>query len=83
MRRSSQEPGVGLSALSVGRTAIVASLSLVLIARNRLWKDAVWGVLVWKEFDGANTWAGVYLVFMFALFMLAIALVSQAYRMAK
>jgi cyclophilin family peptidyl-prolyl cis-trans isomerase len=32
MRRSSQAPGVGFGALSIGRTAIAASLSLVVIA---------------------------------------------------
>lgn len=41
---------------------------------------AAWGIFVWKEFKGANSKARVYLTAMFALFILAIALVAQAYR---
>jgi glucose uptake protein len=39
---------------------------------------ALWGVLVWKEFRGANRRAGMYLAFMFVFYVLAIFLVSQA-----
>lgn len=44
---------------------------------------AAWGVFVWKEFKGANSRARMYLAAMFALFILAIALVAQAYRTAN
>src|SRR3984957_18395516 len=40
---------------------------------------ALWGVLVWHEFDGAGTAARVNLVLMFVFFISAIALVSLAY----
>jgi glucose uptake protein len=39
---------------------------------------ALWGVLAWKEFDGAGTKAKVYLVLMFISYALAILLVARA-----
>jgi glucose uptake protein len=39
---------------------------------------ALWGVLVWKEFRGANRQAKTYLTLMFLFYLLAILLVSQA-----
>ena len=39
---------------------------------------ALWGVLVWKEFHGANRPAKMYLGLMFLFYLLAILLVSQA-----
>ena len=39
---------------------------------------ALWGVLVWKEFSGANRRARMYLALMFVFYILAIALVSKA-----
>ncbi len=41
---------------------------------------AVWGVFVWKEFSGATPKARTYLALMFAFFVTAIIVVSQAYR---
>jgi glucose uptake protein len=41
---------------------------------------AVWGVFVWKEFSGASSKARAYLALMFAFFVAAIIVVSQAYR---
>jgi glucose uptake protein len=40
---------------------------------------ALWGVLAWKEFHGANSRARAYLAFMFVFYILAIALVSLAH----
>jgi len=39
---------------------------------------ALWGVLVWKEFQGANRQAKTYLALMFLFYLLAILLVSRA-----
>ena len=39
---------------------------------------ALWGVLAWKEFDGASRRAKIYLSFMFVFYFLAILLISQA-----
>jgi glucose uptake protein len=39
---------------------------------------ALWGVLAWKEFQGANRQAKTYLGLMFLFYILAILLVSQA-----
>jgi glucose uptake protein len=39
---------------------------------------ALWGVLAWKEFQGANRPAKTYLGFMFLFYLLAIVLVSLA-----
>jgi glucose uptake protein len=39
---------------------------------------ALWGVLVWKEFDGANRKAKTFLGLMFLFYMLAILLVAKA-----
>jgi glucose uptake protein len=39
---------------------------------------ALWGVLVWKEFDGANRQAKTFLGLMFLFYMLAILLVAKA-----
>lgn len=39
---------------------------------------ALWGVLVWKEFEGAGSRAKMYLVLMFVFYGLAIFLVAQA-----
>jgi glucose uptake protein len=39
---------------------------------------ALWGVLVWKEFEGANRRAKTYLVLMFVFYCLAILLVARA-----
>ena len=39
---------------------------------------ALWGVLAWKEFQGANRQAKTYLGLMFLFYLLAILLVSQA-----
>ena len=43
---------------------------------------ALWGVLVWKEFRGANTTAKAYLAAMFAFYMLALFTISRAYNSA-
>lgn len=40
---------------------------------------AVWGVFVWKEFRGANATARMYLVGMFASYLLALFVISSAY----
>ena len=40
---------------------------------------ALWGVLVWKEFAGANRAARAYLALMFVFYVLAIMLISRAY----
>lgn len=40
---------------------------------------ALWGVLVWKEFAGANRAARAYLALMFVFYVLAIILISRAY----
>jgi glucose uptake protein len=39
---------------------------------------ALWGILAWKEFQGANRKAYVYLGFMFLFYALAILLISHA-----
>jgi glucose uptake protein len=39
---------------------------------------ALWGVLAWKEFAGANTKAKTFLAFMFLFYILAILLVAKA-----
>jgi glucose uptake protein len=39
---------------------------------------ALWGVLAWKEFQGANRQAKMYLAFMFVFYLLAILLISRA-----
>jgi glucose uptake protein len=39
---------------------------------------ALWGVLVWKEFQGANRQAKTYLALMFLFYFLAILLVARA-----
>ena len=39
---------------------------------------ALWGVLAWKEFDGAGNRAKLYLVLMFIFYCLAILLVAKA-----
>jgi glucose uptake protein len=39
---------------------------------------ALWGVLVWKEFKGANSRARMFLVLMFVFYCLAIVLVAKA-----
>jgi glucose uptake protein len=39
---------------------------------------ALWGVLAWKEFHGANRQAKMYLALMFLFYLLAILLVSRA-----
>ncbi len=43
---------------------------------------ALWGVLVWKEFEGANKQARAYLAMMFAFYALAILLVARAHNAA-
>lgn len=40
---------------------------------------ALWGVLAWKEFEGANKKAKSYLALMFIFYVLAIFLVARAY----
>jgi glucose uptake protein len=39
---------------------------------------ALWGVLAWKEFQGANRQAKAFLAFMFLFYILAILLVAKA-----
>lgn len=39
---------------------------------------ALWGILVWKEFEGSASRAKLYLVLMFAFYSLAIVLVARA-----
>jgi glucose uptake protein len=39
---------------------------------------ALWGILVWKEFDGATRKAKAYLALMFMFYVLAILLVARA-----
>jgi glucose uptake protein len=39
---------------------------------------ALWGVLAWKEFDGASRRAKIYLSFMFVFYFLAILLIARA-----
>jgi glucose uptake protein len=39
---------------------------------------ALWGVLAWKEFRGANRQAYVYLSFMFVFYLLSILVISYA-----
>ena len=39
---------------------------------------ALWGILAWKEFDGAGSRAKVYLALMFVFYALAILLVARA-----
>jgi glucose uptake protein len=40
---------------------------------------ALWGVLAWKEFQGANRQAKTFLAFMFLFYVLAILLVAKAH----
>jgi glucose uptake protein len=39
---------------------------------------ALWGILVWKEFAGANSRAKAYLALMFVFYALAIFFVARA-----
>ena len=39
----------------------------------------LWGVFMWKEFDGASVKSRVYLGAMFAAYVLALALIARAY----
>jgi glucose uptake protein len=39
---------------------------------------ALWGILVWKEFEGSGSRAKLYLTFMFVFYALAILLVARA-----
>jgi glucose uptake protein len=39
---------------------------------------ALWGVLVWKEFDGANRQAKTFLALMFVFYVFAIVLIARA-----
>ncbi len=43
---------------------------------------ALWGLLVWHEFRGANTRARFYLAGMFCCYVVALILVSEAYRLS-
>jgi glucose uptake protein len=43
---------------------------------------ALWGVAVWREFDGANSRAKGYLAAMFACYLLALWLIASAYNAA-
>jgi len=43
---------------------------------------ALWGVLVWKEFRGANARAKGYLAAMFIAYVLALVLIARAYQAA-
>lgn len=43
---------------------------------------ALWGVLVWKEFRGANATAKRYLAAMFVCYLLALAVIASAYSAA-
>ena len=41
---------------------------------------ALWGVVVWREFRGANMRARIYLVTMFVTYLLALVLIASAYK---
>jgi glucose uptake protein len=43
---------------------------------------AAWGVFVWKEFRGAGGRAYAYLALMFAFYILALIVISNAYTAA-
>jgi glucose uptake protein len=43
---------------------------------------ALWGLLVWHEFRGADTRARLYLAGMFCCYLIALVLVSEAYRLS-
>jgi glucose uptake protein len=43
---------------------------------------ALWGVLAWHEFRGANSKAKMYLVGMFVAYVLALVLIARAYQVA-
>jgi glucose uptake protein len=43
---------------------------------------ALWGVLAWHEFRGANSRAKMYLVGMFVCYLLALALIAHAYQVS-
>jgi glucose uptake protein len=43
---------------------------------------ALWGVLVWQEFRGANATAKMYLAAMFVCYVLALAVIASAYNAA-
>jgi glucose uptake protein len=43
---------------------------------------ALWGIFVWKEFAGARSAAKIYLLLMFAFYIVAIVLVAKAYTTA-
>ncbi|HUJ12511.1 MAG TPA: GRP family sugar transporter [Thermoanaerobaculia bacterium] len=43
---------------------------------------ALWGVFVWREFKGSNAKAKLYLVGMFAAYLLALVLIAKAYQAA-
>jgi glucose uptake protein len=41
---------------------------------------ALWGVLVWKEFRGADSKAWGYLVLMFLAYLAAVVTIAMAYK---
>ncbi len=41
---------------------------------------ALWGVIAWKEFDGAGGKARAYLVLMFVFYIIAVVLIAMAYQ---
>lgn len=78
--------GGGIWGLGMVFNVVAASLTGVAISyaigQSAPMVAAIWGIVVWKEFDGSNTRARLYLALMFLFFILAIALASQAYRAA-
>jgi glucose uptake protein len=76
--------GGGIWGLGMVFNVVAASLTGVAISyaigQSAPMVAAIWGIVVWKEFDGSNTRARLYLALMFLFFILAIALASQAYR---
>lgn len=73
--------GVGtvFNLLSAGLTGVPISYA---IGQSAPMVAAIWGIVVWKEFDGSSAKARVYLGLMFLFFILAISMASLAYRPA-
>ncbi len=76
--------GGGIWGLGMVFNIVAASLTGVAISyaigQSAPMVAAIWGIVVWKEFEGSNARARFYLALMFLFFILAIVLASQAYR---
>lgn len=69
--------GGGMNFIAAGFVGVAISYA---IGQAAPMIAALWGVLVWKEFAGANRKAYVYLALMFVCYLLAIGTIALAYQ---